>query len=86
MDIHTQNFSSKKIGIRLAAELLARIDELAVHSYTSRTEIIRAALLEYLGKDGTTHVGDVGPNRDRMLEETLKAFLEAEAPKEQTSD
>jgi predicted transcriptional regulator len=78
MDGHAQNFSSKKIGVRLGNRLIERVDELAERSCTSRTEIIRAAVFEYLAKPANAPVQKVDPTRDVELEEVLREFRESE--------
>lgn len=44
------NIQSKAINITIPAELLKQVDALAVRDYTSRSDIVRQALLEKVRK------------------------------------
>lgn len=50
-DIRIRNKNNGFVGIQLTSELLERLDELAAKTTLNRSQIIRLAIIEYLGKE-----------------------------------
>jgi metal-responsive CopG/Arc/MetJ family transcriptional regulator len=77
--MRSPNLRIKKISITLGAQLIEEADKFAVENYTSRTSIIRIALIEYLRKNNALAQQEAArPGRDTELEKVLKAVQELE--------
>jgi hypothetical protein len=72
--MHPQDLRVKKISLTLAAQLITRIDVLAVRDYTSRT-----ALLEYLRKPVNLAKSESAVGEDVVLNQLLAEFAREQA-------
>jgi len=54
--------TSTRVLLTIPTDLLKRVDQAATQDYTSRSDIVRTALLWYLHPDGGRAFEQLGPN------------------------
>lgn len=72
--MHPQNFSIRTINLRMPHQLVLQVDDLAGRNFTSRSEIIRIALLEYLRKPANMPSSNDNPGQDSELAQVVEEF------------
>ena len=71
------SLESKKIHLTIDANLLALVDTLARRDYTTRSDILRMALLEYVRKPDNTDRPQAAPGEDAELQKFLADYHKA---------